>query len=99
MKDCLEYLYLPKLVGLLAHQFQIDWWGHDGIAQWARVRANGLMLAGQTGANRHVVEMFLFFHDSRRFNEHMEDGHGAHGRAVASRLEGRYFDATDGAGC
>lgn len=53
------------------------------------------MLANQNGANRHVVELFAFFHDSRRFNEHMNYGHGARGAALASLLKGRYFDATD----
>ena len=66
----------------LRQQFQIDWWGHHGIAHWARVRANGLMLVDQTGANRHVVELFSFFHDSRRFNEHVDDGHGARGALI-----------------
>jgi uncharacterized protein len=79
----------------LRQQFQIDWWGHHGIAHWARVRANGLMLAEQTGANRHVVELFAFFHDSRRVNEHVDDGHGARGAALARELKGRYFEATD----
>ena len=79
----------------LRQQVQIDWWGHHGIAHWARVRANGLMLVDHTGANRHVVELFSFFHDSRRFNEHVDDGHGARGAELASRLKGRYFDATD----
>ena len=83
---------------LLPHlrlQFQIDWWCHHGIAHWARARVNGLMLADQTGASRHVVELFAFFHDSGRFNEFVDDGHGARGAALASRLKGRYFDATD----
>ena len=84
-----------QLLQHLRQQFQIDWWGHHGIAHWARVRANGLMLVDQTGANRHVVELFSFFHDSRRFNEHVDDGHGARGAELASRLKGRYFDATD----
>ena len=79
----------------LRQQFQIDWWGHHGIAHWARVQGNGLTLADQTGANRHVVELFSFFHDSSRFNEHVDDGHGARGASLASRLKGRYFDATD----
>ena len=83
---------------LLKHlraQFQIDWWGHHGVAHWARVRANGLMLADQTGANRKVVELFAFFHDARRVNEHTDDGHGARGAALATQLKGRYFEATD----
>ena len=75
------------LVLQLRHQLEIDWWGHHhGIAHWARVRANDLTLADRTGANRHVVELFTFFHDSRRFNEHVDDGHGARGASVASAL-------------
>lgn len=83
------------LLQYLRQQLQVDWWGHHGIAHWARVRANGLMLANQSGANRHVVELFAFFHDCRRFNEHEDDGHGARGAALASRLKVRYFEATD----
>lgn len=59
------------------------------------MRANGLMLAELTSANRHVVELFVFFHHSRRFHDHVDDGHGARGAALASRLKGQYFDATD----
>ena len=42
-----------------------------------------------------MVELFAFFHDSRRLNEHVDNGHGARGAALASHLKGRYFDATD----
>ena len=56
---------LPLLESLRA-QFQINWMGHHGIAHWARVRANGLMLAQLNGANPHFVELFAWFHDSRR---------------------------------
>ena len=34
-----------ELLAQLRQQLVIDWWGHQGIAHWARVRANGLMLA------------------------------------------------------
>lgn len=84
--------------GLLAHlhaQFKIDWRGHHGIAHWARVRVNGLLLSETTGANKHVVELFAFFHDARRINEHIDDGHGARGSALAKQLKGKYFEATD----
>ena len=83
------------LIEYLHRQFQIDWWGHHGVSHWARVRANGLMLAGQTGANRHVVELFAFFHDACRTNEHEDEGHGACGAALARHLKGKFFDATD----
>ena len=79
----------------LRQQFKIDWWGHHGIAHWSRVRANGLMLANHTGANSHVVELFAFFHDSRRINEHQDEGHGVGGAQLARHLKGKFFDATD----
>ena len=83
---------------LLRHlraQFAIDWHGHHGGPHWARVRANGLMLAAQTGANPQVVELFAFFHDSRRVNEWEDAGHGARGAALAGELRGRFFEASD----
>lgn len=83
---------------LLAHlhvQFQIDWFGAHGLPHWARVRVNGLQLAGATGANAHVVELFAFFHDSLRYNEHTDDGHGERGAELAWRLRGRFFEAGD----
>jgi uncharacterized protein len=84
-----------ELLAHLRQQLSIDWFGHHGIAHWARVRVNGLMLATETDANPHVVELFAFFHDSRRVNEHVDDGHGTRGAALARRLKGRFFDATD----
>jgi uncharacterized protein len=84
--------------GLIAHlceRFSLDWHGDHGIAHWARVRVNGLMLAKETGANKHVVELFSFFHDARRVNEHDDHGHGNRGAILAKHLKGRYFDATD----
>lgn len=84
--------------GLIAHlraQFQINWMGHHGIPHWMRVRANGLMLAKENGANTHVLELFAFFHDARRCNEHQDDGHGARGAQLAMQLRGLYFEATD----
>ena len=84
-----------ELLGYLRQQLSIDWFGHHGIAHWARVRANGLMLADSVGANKHVVELFAFFHDARRLNEHTDDGHGARGALLARRLKGRFFEATD----
>ena len=83
---------------LLAHlrsQFQIDWNGYHGISHWARVRHNGLLLAPQTGANPHVVELFAFFHDSRRMNEGEDEDHGRRGAQLAQQLKGRFFEATD----
>ncbi len=84
-----------SLIGYLRNQFAINWMGHHGLPHWARVRANGLMLAKETGANVHVVELFAWFHDSRRVNENVDDGHGKRGAILAAQLKGRFFDATD----
>ena len=84
--------------GMIAHlrgQFRINWMGHHGIPHWMRVRANGIMLARHNGANVHVLELFAFFHDAKRVNEHQDDGHGSRGAQLARQLRGRYFNATD----
>ena len=83
-----------SLMVYLRSQSRINWHGHHGISHWARVRVNGLMLAQETGANPHVVELFAWFHDSRRVNEHEDIGHGNRGAILAQKLRGQYFDAT-----
>jgi len=68
--------------GMIAHlrgQFQINWMGHHGIPHWMRVRVNGIMLARHNDANVHVLELFAFFHDAKRVNEHQDDGHEVRG--------------------
>ena len=90
-----EYIHRRGLLAYLRGGFEIDWNGCHGIAHWARVRANGLMLAEQTGANRHVVELFAFLHDARRKNEGNDQGHGWRGFVLAELLRGRFFDVSD----
>lgn len=53
------------------------------------------MLALETGADTHVIELFAFFHDSRRSNEFVDDGHASRAAALARQLMGRLFDATE----
>lgn len=84
-----------RLIQHLRSQFKLDWQGLHGISHWTRVRVNGLMLARETGANPHVIELFAFFHDARRFSEQGDAGHGARGAELAAQLRGRYFEATD----
>jgi uncharacterized protein len=91
----MDFIDRQGLIRYLREQFQINWFGHHGIAHWARVRANGLMLAQETGANDHVVELFAWFHDARRVGEHEDDGHGSRGAALAQQLNGHFFEATD----
>jgi uncharacterized protein len=52
------------LIAHLRKHFSLDWQGIHGAPHWARVRANGLRLAGITGAHQAVVELFAFLHDA-----------------------------------
>jgi uncharacterized protein len=71
--------------------------GRHGVSHWARVLENGRMLAELTGAELQVVELFAVFHDSKRVNEGLDDGHGVRGAAYAGKLRGDFFDLDDGA--
>lgn len=47
-----------------------------GPAHWARVRLNGMRIAQVSGADRKVVELFAFLHDSQRRNDGTDPEHG-----------------------
>ncbi len=57
--------------------------GIHGVPHWARVLENGRRLSEATGAERDIVELFAVFHDSRRINEGVDDGHGRRGAELA----------------
>ena len=75
----------PALVKRVISEFPINPKGHHGTAHWMRVRANGLLLAAETGANPAVIELFALFHDSQRHNEHTDPDHGKRGALNAVR--------------
>lgn len=83
-----------SLIDALQRQFAIHWHGHHGIAHWSRVRLNGKELALGTDADMHVIELFALFHDSRRLNEGIDDGHGSRGFELAKQWRGKHFEAT-----
>ncbi len=85
----------PALIQHLKAQFCLDWQGIHGIKHWARVRYNGLLMARENNASLHVVELFAFFHDARRFNDHRDPEHGIRGADLAWQLRGQLFEATD----
>mgnify|MGYP001988907956 CR=1 FL=1 len=84
-----------RLANHIRSQFQLDWEGIHGPSHWARVRAMGLELAHVTGADPVVVELFAWFHDSRRFNDENDPEHGDRAAAFACELRGDFFEATD----
>ena len=80
------------LMAYLRESFYLDWQGIHGAPHWARVRLNGLTVARRNGADTTVVELFSVLHDSRRYNDGTDDGHGSRGAEHAAELNGRYFD-------
>ena len=84
-----------RLANHIRSQFQLEWIGIHGPSHWARVRAMGLELAHVTGADPVVVELFAWFHDSRRFNDENDPEHGDRAAAFAGDLRGDFFEATD----
>lgn len=67
----------PDLVTFLRSHFVLDWHGLHGANHWARVKLNGLLLAAETGADAHVVELFAFLHDSCREDDGRDYTHGS----------------------
>jgi uncharacterized protein len=69
--------------------------GDHGVAHWARVLENGLLLAAETGANVEVVSLFAVLHDSRRINEMTDPDHGPRAAEFAAAIRGTVFDLGD----
>ena len=67
-----------------------------GPSHWARVLQNGLLLSKLSiGANVKVITLFAIFHDSRRVNESIDDGHGLRGGEYVKKFRNKYFDLSD----
>lgn len=86
---------MRAIVRAILEEYTLPWDGCHGVAHWARVRDNGLRLAGETGASVKVVELFAVFHDSRRLNESTDPDHGQRGADFAAELRGQLFDLDD----
>ena len=69
--------------------------GYHGVVHWARVLENGVRVAEGEGADHEVVTLFALFHDSRRINEHRDDGHGLRGAELARSLRGSLVHLDD----
>ena len=85
----------PSLIDLLRKKFRLDWNGIHGVAHWARVRANGLMLARCNGANARIVEYFAFLHDVCRRNDGRDPDHGSRAALFARHMRDRHIDLND----
>ena len=78
----------PELMDLIQHQFALDLDGIHGTNHWARVCENGLRLAVETGADPEILELFAYFHDSRRLSDGWDLKHGSRAAAFAQSLQG-----------
>lgn len=88
-------LNLKPIVHAILEKYALPWHGTHGLSHWARVLESGLLLAQETGANIEVVQLFAIFHDSRRVNEVVDDGHGKRGAELARRFRNRWFTISD----
>jgi uncharacterized protein len=62
--------------------------GIHGVPHWQRVRENGLRIAKYSGANRLIVELFAYLHDSCREDDGSDPGHGARAAEFTRSLRG-----------
>jgi uncharacterized protein len=84
------------LVAHLRVIYTLNWDGIHGFGHWMRVRANGLRLAQETGADPEVVALFALLHDARRQNDGRDPGHGARAAEFARTLRtADYIDLDD----
>ncbi len=88
-------LNLPLILHAILEEYVLPWDGDHGVAHWARVLENGLMLAKETGADIEVVQLFAILHDSQRVNEGSDPKHGPRAATYAQELRGIVFDLPD----
>lgn len=81
----------PLAIQVLDDQIT-SWQGIHGLTHWGRVYENGLRLSVEPGANRKVVELFAFLHDSQRYEDGTDIGHGHRGAEYAKKLRGKFFN-------
>ena len=85
----------PAILKAVLEGYALPPLGEHGIHHWARVFENGLTIAESNGADSEVVALFALFHDSRRVNECIDDGHGLRGALFAESLRGKLVHLDD----
>ena len=58
-----------NVIEVITRQFKLRSDSVHGIKHWQRVEKLGLMLAEKTGADKRVITLFAYLHDSKRENE------------------------------
>jgi uncharacterized protein len=61
----------------LKDHYALNWArSYHGLEHWRRVEYNGLLIAQSNDADRLVVSLFAYLHDSCRVNEMRDQDHG-----------------------
>jgi uncharacterized protein len=87
-KDSIDY---PSLWRMVEQQFLLDKTSIHGPAHWRRVEEFGLKLASHSGADVVIVRLFSVFHDSCRWDDGCDPGHGRRGGQLARETAGKLF--------
>lgn len=96
-RSAMKPIELRPVLAAIVERYTLSLDGIHGVAHWARVLENGLMLAGETGADVAVVSLFAVLHDSRRLNDGYDPDHGPRAARFAEKLRGTVFDLDDSA--
>jgi uncharacterized protein len=88
-------LNIPLVLNAALEDYALPWDGTHGVVHWARVLANGLRLAEETGARIEVVQLFAVLHDCRRNSEGEDPDHGPRAAEFARTLRGLVFELSD----
>lgn len=83
-----------RLRKYLKKQFILKTDSLHGPTHWKNVEEFGLRLADQNGADKKVVTLFAWIHDSCRKDEFDDMEHGARAANLAEELQGKYFKLT-----
>jgi uncharacterized protein len=75
-----------ELMTAIRRGFALPLDGIHGEAHWARVHDNGLRLAGETGADLEIVQLFAYLHDSKRQDDGWDKEHGQRAAAYIRTL-------------
>lgn len=66
-----------ELMAYIKNHYALNWKNsYHGIGHWRRVEYNGLMVAQTNNADKLVVSLFAYTHDSCRQNEMRDQDHG-----------------------
>jgi uncharacterized protein len=79
------------LIALIRSEFRLDWSGIHGANHWARVLNHGKNIGQSRKADLLVIELFGFLHDSCRFNDWDDPGHGQRAAEFAHGIHGDFY--------